>query len=278
MSNSVTRRDFVGAVAPQEPCRWRKPWRSPPLLPEAAAWPKLRPATIYKLYIGRSGATTNADRQKRPIPDLGQGGSHQDGQPPPGPREEARRRDVRRRRDHPAGGRGAGGRQGRVGRRPAADLALRPWRRLRHAGEAQLRSGQAGGLLLSAVQRARVDVAPAMEEQESPAALHYRLERTRRSRQPAAGAGLDEADAHPGRERPARHQGSLFGRGGQEEARRRRGDDQERAKFWKSPSRSIPRPPKPRRSSTGSSRPSEFSSPRARRLSIRPGTTWRSSS
>ena len=27
---------------------------------EAAGWPKLRPATIYKLYIGRSGAATNA--------------------------------------------------------------------------------------------------------------------------------------------------------------------------------------------------------------------------
>jgi hypothetical protein len=59
MRVSVTRRGFVGAVAtagalPGAQAEQRI------AAAEAGAWPRLRPATIYKVYIGRSGAITNA--------------------------------------------------------------------------------------------------------------------------------------------------------------------------------------------------------------------------
>ncbi len=60
MSNPLTRRGFVGAAAatgllpvPQAAAQSAVP-------AEANEWPRLRPATIYKVYIGRFGATTNA--------------------------------------------------------------------------------------------------------------------------------------------------------------------------------------------------------------------------
>ena len=60
MSQPVTRRGFVGAVAgagalPLAPAAGKST-----VAAEAAEWPKLRPATIYKLYVGRSGATVNS--------------------------------------------------------------------------------------------------------------------------------------------------------------------------------------------------------------------------
>ncbi|MCW5982008.1 MAG: hypothetical protein KIT09_28240 [Bryobacteraceae bacterium] len=59
MSVSVTRRNFVGAVAVAGSLPLSPAGAQSPLAAEAAEWPRLRPATIYKLYIGRSGATTN---------------------------------------------------------------------------------------------------------------------------------------------------------------------------------------------------------------------------
>ena len=59
MSNSVTRRGFVGAVAAAGALPMAKAAAQSTVAAEAAAWPRLRPATIYKLYIGRSGAATN---------------------------------------------------------------------------------------------------------------------------------------------------------------------------------------------------------------------------
>jgi hypothetical protein len=59
MSHSVTRRDFVGAVAAAGALPMPQAAAQSAVAAEAAAWPKLRPATIYKLYIGRSGATVN---------------------------------------------------------------------------------------------------------------------------------------------------------------------------------------------------------------------------
>jgi hypothetical protein len=58
MSHPVTRRDFVGTLAtagavPLTPAAYSA------VAAEAGEWPRMRPATIYKLYIGRSGATTN---------------------------------------------------------------------------------------------------------------------------------------------------------------------------------------------------------------------------
>ena len=60
MRNAVTRRDFVGAVAAAGALPMAQAAARSTVAAEAAAWPRLRPATIYKLYIGRSGATTNA--------------------------------------------------------------------------------------------------------------------------------------------------------------------------------------------------------------------------
>lgn len=59
MNNSVTRRGFVGAVTAAGALS--RPLAAGPttLAAEASAWPKLKPATIHKLYIGRSGATLN---------------------------------------------------------------------------------------------------------------------------------------------------------------------------------------------------------------------------
>jgi hypothetical protein len=59
MSNSVTRRDFVGAVAAAGAAPRARAAAQSAIAAEAALWPKLRPATIYKVYVGRSGATTN---------------------------------------------------------------------------------------------------------------------------------------------------------------------------------------------------------------------------
>lgn len=56
MSVTVTRRNFVGTVA----AAGALPMAQAAPSAEAADWPKLKPATIYKLYIGRSGAVTNA--------------------------------------------------------------------------------------------------------------------------------------------------------------------------------------------------------------------------
>ncbi len=58
MSNPVTRRNFVGTVAAAGAMPMAQAAQS--AAAEAAAWPKLRPATIHKLYIGRSGASVNA--------------------------------------------------------------------------------------------------------------------------------------------------------------------------------------------------------------------------
>ena len=59
MSNSVTRRDFVGAVAATGALPVQRAAAQAVVPAEAAEWPKPRPATIYKLYIGRSGAAIN---------------------------------------------------------------------------------------------------------------------------------------------------------------------------------------------------------------------------
>ena len=56
MKTSVTRRDFVGVVAGAGALPATQASASTALAAEAAAWPKLRPATIYKVYVGRSGA------------------------------------------------------------------------------------------------------------------------------------------------------------------------------------------------------------------------------
>lgn len=58
MSFPVTRRGFVGAAALAGGARMRAA-AAVRAAAEAEAWPKLRPATIYKVYIGRSGATRN---------------------------------------------------------------------------------------------------------------------------------------------------------------------------------------------------------------------------
>ena len=65
MRNAVTRRDFVGAVAAAGALPMAQAAAPSTVAAEAAAWPRLRPATIYKLYIGRSGATTNASTGSR---------------------------------------------------------------------------------------------------------------------------------------------------------------------------------------------------------------------
>lgn len=59
MNNSVTRRGFVGAVAGAGALPVAQAAPQFTAAAEADAWPKMRPATIYKVYIGRSGATTN---------------------------------------------------------------------------------------------------------------------------------------------------------------------------------------------------------------------------
>jgi hypothetical protein len=60
MSNPVTRRHFVGAAVAAGALPAAQAATQPAVPAEAAEWPKLRPATIHKLYIGRSGATVNA--------------------------------------------------------------------------------------------------------------------------------------------------------------------------------------------------------------------------
>lgn len=59
MSNSVTRRGFVGAAAAAGALPMAQSAAQRMVSNDAQAWPKLRPATIYKIYVGRSGATTN---------------------------------------------------------------------------------------------------------------------------------------------------------------------------------------------------------------------------
>ena len=59
MSHSVSRRDFVTAIGAAGALPLARAAVQPTLAAEAQAWPKLRPATIYKLYIGRSGAVQN---------------------------------------------------------------------------------------------------------------------------------------------------------------------------------------------------------------------------
>jgi hypothetical protein len=59
MGNLVTRRSFVGAVGAAGAAPMARAAAQSTVAAEAAAWPKLRPATVYKLYIGRSGAITN---------------------------------------------------------------------------------------------------------------------------------------------------------------------------------------------------------------------------
>jgi hypothetical protein len=59
MKNSVTRRDFVAAAAAAGPLTQAQVTPQSMAASEAGAWPKLRPAKIYRLYIGRSGATTD---------------------------------------------------------------------------------------------------------------------------------------------------------------------------------------------------------------------------
>lgn len=59
MNHPVTRRGFVGAVTAAGALARPVPAEQAALAAEAAAWPKLKPATIHKLYIGRSGATLN---------------------------------------------------------------------------------------------------------------------------------------------------------------------------------------------------------------------------
>lgn len=60
MRDSVTRRDFVGAVAAAGALPAAQAAAQPAWPAEADAWPRLRPAKIYKLYIGRSGAVTHS--------------------------------------------------------------------------------------------------------------------------------------------------------------------------------------------------------------------------
>ncbi|MCC6591353.1 MAG: hypothetical protein IT168_32000 [Bryobacterales bacterium] len=60
MPAPVTRRGFVEAVAVSASLAKAQPIAPTTFPAEAAEWPKLRPATIHKLYIGRSGAVTNA--------------------------------------------------------------------------------------------------------------------------------------------------------------------------------------------------------------------------
>lgn len=59
MSNSVSRRNFVGAIAAAGALPMAHAAPVPAIPEEAAQWPKLRPATIYKVYIGRSGSRVN---------------------------------------------------------------------------------------------------------------------------------------------------------------------------------------------------------------------------
>lgn len=62
MSIAISRRGFVTAAAAATAARGQAAAQvNGPS--DADAWPKLRPATIYKVYIGRSGATTNAAGQ-----------------------------------------------------------------------------------------------------------------------------------------------------------------------------------------------------------------------
>ena len=57
--DKLNRRTFLGAGSAAGFMLARQP-AGRAADPERDEWPKLRPATIYKLYIGRSGATTNA--------------------------------------------------------------------------------------------------------------------------------------------------------------------------------------------------------------------------
>ena len=59
MSHSVTRRDFVGTLAAAGAAPMAQSAAHSAVAAEAAEWPRMRPATLYRLYIGRSGATTN---------------------------------------------------------------------------------------------------------------------------------------------------------------------------------------------------------------------------
>ncbi len=59
MSDPVTRRNFVGTLAAAGALPMAQAAEQSAAA-EADAWPRLRPATIYKIYIGRFGASTNA--------------------------------------------------------------------------------------------------------------------------------------------------------------------------------------------------------------------------
>ena len=56
----VNRRQFLGTAAGSSFVLASQLAARSAVAAERDEWPKLRPATIYKLYIGRSGATTNA--------------------------------------------------------------------------------------------------------------------------------------------------------------------------------------------------------------------------
>ncbi len=59
MSDSATRRDFLGTVAAAGALPMAAAAAQPGTTTEAAEWPKPRPVTIYRLYLGRSGSTVN---------------------------------------------------------------------------------------------------------------------------------------------------------------------------------------------------------------------------
>lgn len=58
---------------------------------DRAEWPQLRPSTIHVLFIGRSGATTNAAGKTVQYLTWGAGRDHEDERASGGPREETGR-------------------------------------------------------------------------------------------------------------------------------------------------------------------------------------------
>ena len=60
--DAVNRREFLGTAAGSGFLLASQPGVRPVLAAERDEWPKLRPATIYKIYIGRSGANANGVR------------------------------------------------------------------------------------------------------------------------------------------------------------------------------------------------------------------------
>ena len=94
MSDSLNRREFLGTAAAGSALLAAQLAADSAVAAEAASWPKLPPAKIYKVFAGRT---------RRRLPHPSHRGDRQVRQVLRRAGEEARRREVRRRRPDPAG-------------------------------------------------------------------------------------------------------------------------------------------------------------------------------